>query len=161
HKNISLNPHTGRLSGFAPQSPADTARLRQLLGDFGDRASAWLGELLPLYAPAWQRDRVSLRPGEEATRALRPPACNDLLHLDAFPNRPTHGARILRLFANINPSEPRVWATSDAFARLFARYGREVGLPGQRAWPSCLRQGLRNLFAPRQRGNYDSFMLRF
>ena len=44
----------------------------------------------------------------------------------------THGGgrRILRLFVNINPTDPRIWATSLTFAQVFGRYGRLVGLPG-------------------------------
>ncbi len=163
HKNIALNPDNGRLSGYAELADAGVARLRRLLTDFGNRAAEWLGNLLPYYAAGWRRDRISLRPEEEATRPLRQTARNDLLHIDAFPSRPTEGDRILRLFANINPTEPRVWITSDNFPRLFARFGREVGLPDQLSWASRLRDGVVDMFGPshRRRSAYDRFMLRF
>ena len=51
------------------------------------------------YAATWKPDRGSYRPEEEATRRLRLTARNDLIHVDAFPNRPTQGYRILRVFA--------------------------------------------------------------
>jgi hypothetical protein len=164
HKNISFNPQSGRLSGFCFQANEHTDRLRDLLRNFGERTTEWLGRLLPRYAAGWRRDRISLRPEEEAIRPLRLTARNDLLHFDAFPNRPTHGARILRLFVNINLSEARVWVTSDTFARLFARYGRLAGLPGGGgSWSGRLRDRLLRLFDPGRmgRGEYDSFMVRF
>jgi hypothetical protein len=120
-----------------------------------------LASTLPRYASAWKLDRVSFRPEEEATRRLRLKARNDLLHVDAFPTRPTNGRRILRLFVNVNLSEPRVWATSEPFGKLLDRFGTQVGLPtGQGAsWP---RQVLRLLRPGRAQASvYDTFMLRF
>ncbi len=165
HKNISYDPHSGRAGGYLKQSPAQADRLRALLADFSHDVTAWLAEVLPSYAAAWELDRVSFRPDEEATRRLRQTARNDLLHVDAFPSRPTNGWRILRVFANINPTEPRVWVTSDPFAKLLARYGEAAGLPSEpmAGWVRRVGQGMLGLFRPgrRQRSAYDSFMLRF
>lgn len=165
HKNISYNPRTDRMAGFRRQTRAAKERLQSLLADFSRVATSWLSETLPRYATGWSIDQVSYRPEEEATRKLRLTARNDLLHVDAFPNRPTNGHRILRLFVNINPSEPRVWVTSDNFARLLERYGKEVGLPTStrptlRTW---LRGELVRMFRPgtRRQTAYDEFMLRF
>jgi hypothetical protein len=162
HKNISFNPHSSRLSGHCHQSEQNTRRLLELLRTFGDQATQWLLGQLPRYGAALQRDRVSFRPEEEATRPLRLTARNDLLHVDAFPNRPSQGARILRLFVNIHTMDPRVWVTSDTFAQVFHRYGRAVGLPQGGRWNNLLRDGWRGLFDPRrpQRSDYDCFMLR-
>lgn len=164
HKNISYNPQTDSAAGFLPESPAQARRLRSLLRDFADAAASWTAALLPRYAGDWQRDRISYRPEEEAIRALRVSARNDLLHLDAFPSRPTRGWRILRLFVNINPVDERVWVTSETFARLLERYGRQVGLPARtdNGWARRLGQGFLSLFQPgvQERTPYDSFMLR-
>jgi hypothetical protein len=164
HKNISYNPHTGKASGFRVESAEQAERLRRLLADFSDAVTDWAMRSLPRYAAAWRLDRVSYRPEEEATRTLRQKARNDLLHVDAFPSRPTQGHRILRIFANVNPSEPRVWVTSEPFAKLLERYGEAAGLPGrQRAdWFRQLRRGLVQVFRPGQprRSVYDAFMLR-
>src|SRR5262249_7911144 len=129
HKNISYDPRSGKLGGFLRHSPEQAARLGKLLGDFAQTATAWLARTLPRYARLWQLDRVSYRPLEEATRKLRFKARNDLLHVDAFPSRPTNGQRILRLFVNINPTECRVWATSEPFGKLLERFGAAAGLP--------------------------------
>jgi hypothetical protein len=162
HKNVSYNPHSGKAGGYRATSAARAERLRALLADFSATATAWLRQALPRYAGGWELDRVSFRPVEESTRKVRMSARNDLIHVDSFPTRPTHGRRILRLFANVNPTEPRVWATSDPFARLLERYGRDAGLPrlDARGW---LRQGLLRILLPlRPRGSaYDDFMHRF
>jgi hypothetical protein len=165
HKNISYDPNTGKAAGYLHQSTEQAERLRGILRSFAESATTWLARTLPRYARSWQRDRVSYRPAEEATRKMRLTARNDLLHVDAFPSRPTRGQRILRLFANVNPTEPRIWVTSDPFAKLLSRFADEVGLPAGHSatWFHRLRQNMLGLFAKsrRQRTVYDSFMLRF
>lgn len=158
HKNISYDPHTGRVSGFLHRSAGQSHRLRNVLAGFSGVASAWLARYLPHYARAWRLDRATLRTEEEATRQLRLTARNDLLHIDAFPTRPTHGWRILRLFVNVNPSEPRIWATSDTFDRLLARHFPRCGV--RNAKRGLMRWFLSLLHGPR-RSAYDAFMLRF
>jgi hypothetical protein len=164
HKNISYNPANHAVAGFALQSSQQTERLQALMCNFSQGACAWLAALLPRYAAAWQPDRASLRPEEEATRKLRLTARNDLLHFDAFPSRPTRGHRILRLYVNINPADDRVWMSSDTFAAVLAKYGTAVGLPTPHAstWVRRLGQGLLGLFQPNvlERTEYDDFMLR-
>jgi hypothetical protein len=102
---------------------------------------------------------------EEATRKLRLKARNDLLHVDAFPNRPTNGQRILRLFVNVNLTEPRIWKTSEPFGRLLERFGHEVGLPSHQVLGLAgqFRRHVLGIFQParKRRSVYDSFMLRF
>jgi hypothetical protein len=165
HKNISYDPHTAKAAGFFRHSTEQAERLRTLLATFSQTATTWLANLLPRYVRGWQLDRVSFRPEEEATRRLRLKARNDLLHVDAFPSRPTQGRRILRLFVNMNLTEPRIWATSDPFARLLERFGRAAGLPTSQG-PGLARQlghqmlRLFHLGRP-ERSAYDAFMLRF
>jgi hypothetical protein len=166
HKNISYDPSTCRASGFARRSRDQVERLCQVLASFSHSATEWLGEVLPRYRDRWQLDRVSFRPLEEATRVARVSARNDLLHVDAFPTRPTNGWRLLRVFVNVNPSEPRVWVTSEPFARLLERYGKQAGLPrqpGRLDWAARLLQTFPRLFRPGRaaRSAYDAFMLRF
>ena len=163
-KNISYNPSTHAVSGFTRQSAEQEARLQSLLRAFSAGATAWLSALAPRYAAQWQPDRASWRPEEEATRRLRLTARNDLLHFDAFPSRPTGGHRILRLYVNVNPSDDRVWATSDTFAKVLERYGDRVGIPsgGMLAWVERVRHEAARLFQPmtQERTEYDDFMLR-
>lgn len=166
HKNISYNPQTGRVTGFRRRARQAGDRLGALMAQFSQAATAWLSRELPRYAEGWQLDRASLQPEEEATRRLRLSARNDLLHVDAFPTRPTHGARILRLFVNFHPSDPRVWVTSDTFERLLARYGEAAGLPrsgrrssGPGGWALVISR-LLDPFSWRGPIEYDQFMLR-
>lgn len=165
HKNISYDPCRQTAAGFRFHGREAAERITHILADFSRACTNWVASVLPHYAAAWQMDRVSYRPEEEATRKLRLKARNDLLHVDAFPNRPTNGQRILRVFANINPTEPRVWITTDPFAKLLERYGQEAGLPTEptfsfkRLWD----RGIVGIFRPdrRRRSPYDEFMLRF
>ncbi|MBM4070921.1 MAG: hypothetical protein FJ271_18525 [Planctomycetes bacterium] len=165
HKNISYDPNHGRTSGYLTFSRQQRRRLRGLLKGFSERATAWLAGLLPRYAQSWRLDRVHYRPEEEATRILRDTARDELLHVDAFPTRPSRGDRILRLFVNLNDCEPRTWVTSETFSFLLERFGRQAGLPHEveATWPRRLRHGLLGLVQPhyRRRTIYDSFMLRF
>ncbi len=162
HKNIGYDPATGKVTSFLRRSPDHAEQLVAVLAAFSRNATRWLAATLPQYARGWQLDRVSLRPEEEATRQLRLTARNDLLHVDAFPTRPSHGARILRLFVNINPVESRVWITSETFPQLLARYAQRVGLPGRRSGLlERLGGGMLGLLGlRRQRSPYDAFMLR-
>jgi hypothetical protein len=164
HKNISYDPRTGRSAGFSRRSREQGQRLTRILAEFAERATEWLTAFLPRYASTWKLDRVSYRPLEEATRRLRWKARNDLLHVDAFPSRPSDGCRILRLFANVNPKQPRIWATSYPFAELLRRYGADAGLPDQRMpLRGQLRSTMLRIFNPSRldRSEYDLFMLRF
>jgi hypothetical protein len=165
HKNISYNPATGKVAGFVRKGREQTERMRRLFATFSETVTTWLAGVLPGYARGWKLDRCSYRPQEEATRRLRQTARNDLLHVDAFPGRPSCGCRILRVFANINPRDPRIWVTSDPFARLLQRYGAAAGLPVTEAgsWLKQLGRGLLRLVHPKQarRSPYDAFMLRF
>jgi hypothetical protein len=65
----------------------------------------------------------------------------------------------------MNPTESRVWATSEPFAKLLERFGPAAGLPAahETGWKWHLRQRMLGVFSPAQRNRsvYDAFMLRF
>ena len=132
HKNIGYDPATGKATGFVHTNAEDAELLRKLFAEFSRTTTEWLAQALPRYDADWQLDRISYRPEEEATRRLRHTSRNDLLHVDAFPGRPSQGRRILRVFANVNPTEPRIWVTSSPFAALLEKYGEAAGLPRHR-----------------------------
>lgn len=165
HKNICFNPRSGKVSGAASQPAGQSRELQDILDRFSQNACAWVAENLPGYAPGLQPDRVHFQPEEEATRSIRQTARNDLLHVDAFPTRPTQGRRILRLFVNMSLSETRVWATAQTFGVLLEKFGREVGLPGTSSlsWKEYLCDQIIGIFSPGQarRTAYDAFMVRF
>ncbi|HEV8129747.1 MAG TPA: Kdo hydroxylase family protein [Acidobacteriota bacterium] len=166
HKNISYRPLQDRLKGVDQKDQAAHAKMHRIMRDYSKRAIAFTAFFLPRYAKSWRIDYSSFRPIEEEGRSIAYLARNDLIHVDSFPTRPSHGNRLLRVFTNINPSRPRIWITSDNFEQLAAKYAREAGLPKK---PGAARQLQHQLLRflsgiglpVVDRSEYDQFMLRF
>ena len=164
HKNISYRPGPDVLRGFSGEAEV---RMHEVMRRYSAEVLAFLKELLAPYAPHWVLDYASFRPQAEQSRNLPTRKRNDLLHVDAFPNRPTRGGRILRCFTNINATEPRVWQTTDGFGLLAERYAAQAGLAriagsqdsAVRAWARSAGQRLG--LQPKGQSGYDRFMLRF
>jgi 3-deoxy-D-manno-oct-2-ulosonic acid (Kdo) hydroxylase len=155
-KNISLDPASGKL-GNTSLAGAEAECLRAMMGRFCAAAEVLLSDLLPAYAPALERARTSFRPVEIAGRDYSPRHDDRLLHVDAFPSRPMHDRRILRLFANIAPDgAPRAWRVGEPFPEFAARFLPRTGgaVPGS-AW---LLQRLS--VTKGRRSEYDRIMLR-
>ena len=127
HKNISYRPREDRVHGL-DRASADTDRLRAIMGAYSRHVSAFAADFLRPYARGWKLDFASFRSIEERGRDLPLKQRNDLLHTDAFPTRPTNGNRILRVFTNLNPSEPRVWLTGEPFDAIAPRLALDAGL---------------------------------
>ncbi len=68
HKNISFDPHRGKVSAFHGASADSARRLQEIFATFSATTTRWLAGILPRYATGWQLDRVSYRPEEEAAR---------------------------------------------------------------------------------------------
>ncbi|HYV47405.1 MAG TPA: Kdo hydroxylase family protein [Myxococcaceae bacterium] len=126
-KNLSYYPDADRLKG-AKGDPAAAARVHGILREHSRRARAFLERELPALVPGWTVGTSSFRPLQERGRDLKAHASNELVHVDAGAYGATHGDRILRLFVNISPQEPRVWATRGTFAELYARHGERAGV---------------------------------
>jgi hypothetical protein len=163
HKNIAYRPGEDRLTGIGKMPTADAGRLRGILRGYSESAARLVTELLPAYDGAFRKDFASYRSIEEEGRQARLTARNDLAHVDAFPTRPTHGDRILRVFTNLNPSRGRVWVTSETFEGLAERFARQVGIPEARGGAALSFARLARALGLRQWGRspYDAFMLRF
>jgi len=168
HKNIAYRPAADKVTGFDKSIARDSEKLRVVLRAYSERALGLLRTLLPRYMEGCRVDFASFRPQEEEGRDLPTKKRNDLLHVDAFPTRPTKGDLILRAFTNINKTKPRVWLTSDPFEPLARRYAMDAGLPEIVKQPAG--RGLRNMLATVLRGAgmpiadrsaYDRFMLHF
>jgi len=165
HKNIAYRPSEDAITGIARGSDRD--QLRRILKEYCQKAAGVLTHLLPRYASSSRLDLTSFRPFQEEGRTLPLRARNDLLHIDAFPTRPTNGDRILRFFTNIHPEQRRVWLTSEPFpalVRRFAEEGRLLAVARKRSSP--LYQTLARIarfarLSPRLRSPYDAIMLRF
>jgi hypothetical protein len=149
HKNISYRPEADILKGVSADSP-DRARLQAVMKHFSQQVTSFVSSFLSPYAGKLKLDFASFRPLEEQGRDLPLHKRNDLLHVDAFPTRPTRGGRILRVFVNINPSVGRVWNVGEPFdasvpklarshtlappfrgnvTRTFAKIANKIGLP--------------------------------
>ena len=170
HKNVSYRPKQDVLRGFASSQADAVTRLRQIMRRYSTEVTRFLSIFLAPYAEHWSLDFASYRPLEERGRDLSLHKRNDLLHVDAFPSRPTQGGRILRIFTNINPSQARIWHTTDRFDVLARRYAAGAGLEQTAARASSPLNTLRrrathlarNLGLPiAERSAYDRFMLRF
>lgn len=159
HKNIAYRPAEDRVTGLDASEEKESGELRRLLQDYSRRASEFLDAFLTPYARKWKLDYASFRPIEEKGRPARLHARNDLLHFDSFPTRPTNGARILRLFTNINPSQNRVWVTSQTFEAFGPRLASSPGL--LEAGSNPIGRVARALGLPvKQRPPYDEIMHR-
>ena len=161
HKNISYRPATGILRGVSGDGE-DHTRLHRIMQDFSSEVTQFVANLLTPYAAQLRLDFASFRPIEEQGRNLPLHQRNDLLHVDAFPSRPTHGARILRVFVNINPVASRIWNVGPPFHALVPQMIQAHKLkPPER---SFLKRSLASVASKlglpgRHRSRYDEFML--
>ena len=151
-KNISLDGST--LKG-ARGSAAGLSELTAMVARFALSAADLVVTLFPRYAPYVQRARTSFRPQPAVGRRVSWRKDDSRLHVDAFPSRPNHGERILRVFTNVSPIEDRVWRVGEPFeavARTFLPRIRNP-LPGSAAVLKALR------ITKRRRSAYDHLML--
>jgi hypothetical protein len=112
--------------------------------------------LLPSYRAHLRQARTSFRPAEVEHRPQSPKKDDRLLHTDAFPSRPTCGARILRVFTNVNPSgRDRVWKVGEPFANMAAQFLPRTA----RAWPGSAWLLAQLRITKGRRTHYDHAML--
>ncbi len=150
HKNVSYRPEADVLRGAEGDAEVRT-RTHEALRGYSQRVTRFAASVLAPYAGQWKLDYASFRPLEEEGRDLPLHKRNDLMHVDAFPSRPTHGARILRVFTNIS-TKPRVWLAGERFPQLAPRYAEAAGLGAIAGSGGALDTARRA---------YDRFMLHF
>ena len=167
HKNVSYDPATGRVRGLRGGHQSDD--IRAALQRYNEQVVKFCAGLLAPYGRSWRIDLSSFRSLDESGRILIGHQRNDLLHIDAFPSRPTNGARILRFFTNIHPSRARVWITSETLETLAEHSTRISEICGEVlhssfAWRHALRILASAARAVRinvpDYSPYDRFMLR-
>ena len=164
HKNVSYRPGEDALRGVSGDA-ATIERIHSILRNYAAEVIGFAAKFLSPYAGKWILDFSSFRPLEEEGRDLPLHKRNDLLHVDAFPSRPTRGGRILRIFTNLNPSRVRIWNTTEKFDSLARQYADDAGLR-KFANESVLSRTVQNWgqklgFRGMGRTPYDAFMLRF
>lgn len=164
HKNVSYRPGEDVLKGVSGNAET-IERLRTIFRNYSAAVIDFVGKFLSPYAGKCTIDFSSFRPFEEERRGLPLHKRNDLLHVDAFPSRPTRGGRILRVFTNLNPKKPRIWNTTEDFETLARRYAGDAGLErvAEESWMSRTVQDLGAKLGFRGMGRtpYDMFMLGF
>ncbi len=165
HKNVSYRPADGVLRGISGDTDK-VQRIRAIFREYSAQVVEFATKFLSPYAGRWVLDFASFRPIEEERRNLPLHKRNDLLHVDAFPSRPTRGARILRIFTNLNPEKPRVWNTTEDFEALARAHAEQAGLrqiAEDEGFVSRTVQdwGAKLGFIGFGRTPYDMFMLRF
>ncbi len=160
HKNISYRPTHDILKG-ADGNSADHERMHAIMRHFSGAVTSFISQFLAPYAGKMKLDFASFRPLEEQGRALPLHKRNDLLHVDAFPSRPTHGGRILRVFVNINPSVGRVWNVGEPFHDFLPRLmqKKRIGPATTGARRTLARLASKIGLPVPDRSPYDEFML--
>jgi len=151
-KNVSLDPETGRLSGVRRDREGEWRRLLAPMRRF----AAGAARLARSVYPSAREGRTSFRPVEAAGRARSWRTDDQRLHVDAFPARPTGGARILRVFANVHPSRPRVWRLGEPFETVLRRFDDSLGTPSTTQALALQALGVTH----GRRSPYDQLMLR-
>jgi hypothetical protein len=153
-RNVSLDA-AGVLKGAA-EGAADQAVLKAMIGRFRAQALQLVEGLFPTYRGALRVAPTSFRPRQVETRAQSVRADDKRLHVDAFPTRPNHGERILRVFANVNPDGvPRVWRVGSDFESVARQF-----LPRAKPYRLWQARALQALHVTKSlRSEYDHDML--
>jgi hypothetical protein len=153
-KNISLDPATGAVRG-ARGNAEDLKALGAMVGRFAACARNLAEALFPRYRGRFTQARTSFRPIEVETRETSWRKDDRRLHVDAFPSRPNHGERILRVFTNVNPSEPRQWIVGEPFDKIAEHFVPRVPRP----FPGSARVLAALRITKGVRSEYDHLML--
>jgi 3-deoxy-D-manno-octulosonic acid hydroxylase-like protein len=154
-KNISFEPATRRLGGITIQGDKAGA-FKDMMARYAGVTRRLLEGLLPRYSQHFRQARTSFRPAKVEDRPQSYKDDDRLLHTDAFPSRPTQGARILRVFTNVNPSgRERVWRVGEPFEDMAGKFLPRTSrpLPGSASLLSALR------ITKGRRTPYDHLML--
>lgn len=153
-RNISLDAR-GHLKGAAGDTEVQLA-LAVMIGRFREQALSLVHSLLPKYGEALRLAPTSYRPTKVETRSQSWRADDRRMHVDAFPSRPNHGERILRVFANVNPEgQPRVWRVGEPFETVARRF-----LPRAKPYVRWQASVMKALHVTKSlRSEYDHLML--
>ena len=151
-KNISFD---GAALKGAAGAPEDLAALSRMIARFATHAGELVAALFPRYASYVTRARTSFRPQPAVGRAVSWRKDDSRLHVDAFPSRPNHGERILRVFSNVSPDEDRVGRVGESFEAVAKAFLPRIRrqLPGSRTMLALLH------VTKGTRSEYDHLML--
>jgi hypothetical protein len=121
-KNISYDARTAAIKG-TDLSGLARDELANMMERYSAFAEALVLAIAPKYSVGLSRARTSFRPTEIAGRETSWRKDDRRRHVDAFPSSPTGGARILRVFMNVDQrGTPRHWRVGpdfESYARTF------------------------------------------
>ena len=154
-KNIYLAGSERKIKG-AKGSAQELLAMSALIQRYSNYAHLLISHLLPSYMPHAKPANTSLRCVEAAGRKTSWRKDDRRLHADAFPSKPTHGERLLRVFTNVNPhNTARVWNVGEPFADMAARFLPKVPQYSQLQAKLMNKLGITKSL----RGEYDHIML--
>lgn len=154
-KNIYLAGRERAIKG-AKGNAEELAAMSALIERYSQKATDLITHLLPSYMPHAKPANTSLRCVEAAGRKTSWRKDDRRLHADAFPSKPTHGTRLLRVFTNVNPyNQARVWNVGEPFADMAMQFLPKV--PRYSALQAKLINALG--ITKSLRGEYDHIML--
>ncbi|MPM46283.1 hypothetical protein SDC9_92981 [bioreactor metagenome] len=153
-RNISLNID-GTLKGAAGDAGA-RQQVAAMIQRFRDQAVDLVSRLFPEYARVLRMAPTSYRPMQVQSREQSWRADDKRMHVDAFPSRPNHGDRILRVFTNVNPDGvPRAWRIGESFPSVAQTF-----VPRAKPYVRWQAKLLRALHVTKSfRSEYDHLML--
>lgn len=155
-KNISFDPASGRIAGTS-LADNDRKELAAMIRRFTNQARAIVDHLFPHYGDRLQARLASYRPVGVEGRPQSARKDDTRLHMDAFASRPNRGARILRVFTNLNPAgEARVWNVGEPFEPFAARFMPRI----PRYSPAVARLLAAVRITKTRRTEYDHVMLK-
>jgi hypothetical protein len=152
-KNISLEGDQVRGASGTPETMSAMA---SMIKRYANQATGLVTRLLPGYRDQLRQARTSFRPGLVDDRPASWRKDDSRLHVDAFPSRPNHGERILRVFTNVNPQGiARVWRVGEPFETAARHFLPSIPrpMPGSARLLHALR------ITKAVRSEYDHIML--
>ena len=152
-RNIS-QPARGVVKG-AIATPEEDALLNSMMRRYRHQALQLVNDMFPRYSAHLRMEPTSFRPTEVESRVQSWRADDRRLHVDAFPSRPNRGERILRVFSNLNPEQPRIWRVGESFEAMAEQFLPLI--PPFRSWEARLLRSLR--ITKSLRSEYDHMML--
>ncbi|HVY07667.1 MAG TPA: Kdo hydroxylase family protein [Burkholderiales bacterium] len=153
-KNITVKD--GRLNGFSGDD-ATASTMKAMLDRYEGNALDLVTRLFPGYRSRMRRAPASFRPRAIDNEPISWRKDDSRLHVDAFPSRPNHGERILRVFTNVNPrGVPRVWRVGEPFEAAATRFLPAIARPFPGSGALLHALGI----TKSTRSEYDHIMLR-
>lgn len=160
-KNIMYQADQDEIRGTADEvTEAQKQVLKGLLKRYADASYRLITDIIPEYKDKLHSPMNTLRLNaiDEWSDSHSFRKDDRRLHVDAFPSRPLHGKRIIRIFTNINPNGiPRKWRVGEAFPDLAKRL-----LPKTKPYSKLGATLLDTLqITKSKRTHYDHIMLQF